>query len=141
MSDLWREWVEKAEEDFRIADAALRLIPGDNFDTACFHAQQCVEKLLKAILVRAGADVPRTHDLRRLSVLVTAVYLDWSADEEVLVRLTHAAVLFRYPGGRATADEARELLRDAADLRLLLRSALSLDPPDSSPSTDGEEAG
>lgn len=40
-----RAWVEKAEEDFVLANSALRrkkpLITG-----ACFHAQQCAEKYL-----------------------------------------------------------------------------------------------
>jgi len=86
---------------------------------------------VRPLLVKAGADVPRTHDLRRLSALVTAAYPDWSADEEPLVRLTHAAVLYRYPGGHATADEARDLLRDAHALRLRLTSVLDPSPPPS----------
>ena len=42
--------VKKAEEDFALARSALRrkkpLISG-----ACFHAQQCAEKYMKALLV------------------------------------------------------------------------------------------
>jgi HEPN domain-containing protein len=36
------------------------------FDTVCFHAQQCAEKYLKALLLQAGSEPPKTHDLRLL---------------------------------------------------------------------------
>jgi hypothetical protein len=57
-----RAWVEHAEEDFVLARAALRrkqpLASG-----ACFHAQQCAENHMKALLISKGADFPKTHDL------------------------------------------------------------------------------
>ena len=50
-------WVARAEEDFTLARSALRrkrpLIYG-----ATFHAQQCVEKYLKALLVARGWSFP-----------------------------------------------------------------------------------
>jgi len=33
------------------------------WDTVVFHAQQACEKLLKAIIIKAGQLAPRTHDL------------------------------------------------------------------------------
>src|SRR5262245_10700317 len=55
-------WVARAEEDFTLARSALRrkrpLMYG-----ATFHAQQCVEKYLKALLVARGLAFPRTHAL------------------------------------------------------------------------------
>ena len=35
-----------------------------------FHAQQAVEKFLKAVLVAHDVEPPRTHDIRELSVLI-----------------------------------------------------------------------
>lgn len=49
-----REWVEKAEGDFRTARRELLAPDSPNYDAACFHAQQCAEKYLKARLVEAG---------------------------------------------------------------------------------------
>ena len=50
-------WAEKGEEDFALARSALRrkrpLVTG-----ACFHAQQCGEKYMKALLVSRGAEFP-----------------------------------------------------------------------------------
>jgi len=36
------------------------------YDTICFHAQQCVEKYLKALLTSTHTDFPKTHDLIEL---------------------------------------------------------------------------
>src|SRR6266851_9756358 len=55
-------WIARAEEDFTLARSALRrkrpLIYGTTF-----HAQQCVEKYLKALLLSYRQAFPRTHDL------------------------------------------------------------------------------
>ncbi|HXJ91993.1 MAG TPA: HEPN domain-containing protein [Terriglobia bacterium] len=50
---LARGWFLKAESDLRTAE---RMIEGDGpYDTACFHAQQAVEKYLKGLLTFMGA--------------------------------------------------------------------------------------
>lgn len=36
------------------------------YDTACFHAQQAVEKYLKGVLAWRGLEIPRTHVLEEL---------------------------------------------------------------------------
>ena len=48
--------------------AALRALQDarqgkDQAEIACFHAQQCVEKYMKAMLAVSGLPIPRTHDL------------------------------------------------------------------------------
>ena len=50
MSPLTQEWVEKAEEDFRVATREYRARKHPAYNAACFHAQQCAEKYLKARL-------------------------------------------------------------------------------------------
>lgn len=53
-------WIAKAENDFLNIENNLSAsrVP---WDTVCFHAQQAVEKLLKAFLVRYGQAPPGTH--------------------------------------------------------------------------------
>jgi HEPN domain-containing protein len=46
-------WVQRAEEDYAIAAASVRRKQPWTYG-ACFHAQQCAEKYLKAILVAHG---------------------------------------------------------------------------------------
>lgn len=52
-----RQWVEKAENDLKNATHTLKLGRDCPTDTVCFHAQQCVEKYLKALLVWEGKDI------------------------------------------------------------------------------------
>ena len=48
MNPLTHEWIEKAEGDFTTAGRELRARKNPNYEAACFHAQQCAEKYLKA---------------------------------------------------------------------------------------------
>jgi HEPN domain-containing protein len=57
-----RDWVVKAEEDFILARVSARKKPPLAYGI-CFHAQQCAEKYLKAILVAKQQTFPKTHDL------------------------------------------------------------------------------
>lgn len=44
MQPLTAEWIQKAEGDLATARRELRARTSPNYDTACFHAQQCAEK-------------------------------------------------------------------------------------------------
>lgn len=55
-----REWLAFAEDDLRVARLAMK---EGVFAQVCFHAQQCAEKCLKALLTREGQLVPRTHKI------------------------------------------------------------------------------
>jgi HEPN domain-containing protein len=90
------EWVVKAENDLTNAAHTLKLRETCPTDTVCFHAQQCVEKYLKAILVMEGIDFPKTHDLERLMALVPAGLRPGVTSEEQ-ARLTEYATVARYP--------------------------------------------
>ena len=59
-------WAERAEEDYVVARSSLRYRKPLTY-VACFHAQQCAEKHLKAILVSKGEAFAKTHDLLLLS--------------------------------------------------------------------------
>jgi len=90
----------------------------------CFHAQQCIEKLFKALLIDRGTIPPKAHDLVHLSRLVRAVCQDWDWSMEELRYLTRAAVDFRYPGESADAEEAEQALQICAKIRPVLLSLL-----------------
>ena len=49
MNLLAQEWLKKAEDGLQAAKWLLQA-PIPNFDAVCFHAQQCAEKCLKALL-------------------------------------------------------------------------------------------
>ncbi len=113
-----RRWLERAEHDLRTAETMLN-VSDPPVDVACFHAQQCVEKCLKAFLCSADVDAPRTHDLVHL--------LDLCVDRDGCLEtlrdtaraLADYAVTTRYPDewreipveeGRDAAGKAREAM-------------------------------
>ena len=73
MSPRAEDWLAKAEADFGSMNWEMQA-PKPNFDAVVFHAQQCVEKLMKGVLERCGASIERTHDLNLLAHQVQAVY-------------------------------------------------------------------
>jgi predicted nucleotidyltransferase len=70
--EVTRQWVAKAESDLKTAAHILRLKVDCPTDAVCFHAQQCVEKYLKALLVLNGIEFSRTHQISVLVALAGA---------------------------------------------------------------------
>lgn len=122
-------WVAKAESDFEtvrlLMRQAARRRPGD---VVCFHAQQCVEKYLKARLIEGGRIFPRTHDLETLLNDVIQLEPLWSVYSPAVQFLTQFAVAFRYPGNDATPAEVRKASRYCRSIRRELRLAFGLKP-------------
>lgn len=63
---------------------------------ACFHAQQAVEKALKAVLAVYGIPVRKTHDLEEIYGNFQSPGVVCPIDLDELVQLTPYAALFRY---------------------------------------------
>lgn len=121
-----REWVTKAENDLKTAVHTLALGEECPTDVVCFHAQQCVEKYLKAVLVLEGIDFPKIHDIGELvALLPQAVNLDTTVEEQR--RLTEYATVTRYPGDYEPISlvEAREAVEIAKQIRDKIRNLLS----------------
>ena len=116
-------WVARAEEDFALARSALRRKVPLTYG-ATFHAQQCAEKYLKALLLARGQVFPRTHDLAALGDLCQQHSLRMPLPQDTLERLTAYAVQVRYPGEDPTPDEAREALHIAQAVRRWARTLL-----------------
>jgi len=63
MKPITSEWIAKAEGDFATLERECQVDDLANYDGICFHAQQCVEKYVKARLCEAGVEFAKTHDL------------------------------------------------------------------------------
>jgi len=100
------EWIEKAEGDWASLQREARARKNPNHDAACFHAQQCAEKYLKARLQEANVAFQKTHNLLDLLALVRAVEPGWNALQSDLAVLNNYSVDFRYPGKSATKAQA-----------------------------------
>lgn len=127
MNEVVREWIDKAEGDLLTATREAQADP-PNYDAACFHAQQCIEKLLKAVLIDKGQVPPKTHDLTVLSGLLNASYPEWHWPMEELRLLSRAAVVFRYPGEAAGQEEAEAALNVSKAMRERLLALLQASP-------------
>src|SRR5512136_1015258 len=126
MKPTTREWVKKAENDFKVASQILRRRKDIVPDAACFFCQQCVEKYLKARLLEGGITFPRTHDLLQLLNACLPVEPLWSAYSKVVDRMTDYAVGFRYPGHSATLREAKLAFKHCRSLRAEARRSLGI---------------
>jgi len=116
-------WVHRAEEDWLLARSALRRKVPLLYGTT-FHAQQCAEKYLKAVLVSRRHTFPRTHDLIALHDLCLGHGIRVPIDPDKLERLTAYAVQVWYPGEEPTLDEAQEALQIAQAVRRWARPIL-----------------
>jgi HEPN domain-containing protein len=126
MKPLTREWVKKAENDFKVAAQIIRRRKDVVPDAACFFCQQSVEKYLKARLVEAGIAFPRTHDLLSILNLCLQVEPLWAAYSKVVDDLADYAVDFRYPGHSATLRQAKLAMKHCCSLRVEVRQSLGL---------------
>ena len=106
MKPLTLEWIEKAERDFETMERESRVRKNPNRDAVCFHAQQCVEKYLKARLCDEGERIPKIHDLNALLDQVLPFEPLWEAYRESFVYLSEYAVNVRYPGDRVEKEDA-----------------------------------
>ncbi len=119
-----REWVFKAENDLANAVHTLKLGETCPTDTVCFHAQQCVEKYVKALLVLKGIDFPKVHDIEQLVARLPARARPNLTPEEQ-GKLTEYATGARYPGwGEIPLTEARRAVGVARRLRKEVRDLL-----------------
>ena len=126
MKLITREWIDKAEGDWHSAQREYRAHRRPNYDAACFHAQQCAEKYLKARLEEAGIAFSRTYNLISLLTLVLAVESTWTVLQPHLTALNISAVALRYPGISATKSNAASALKDRREVRRVVRQSLIL---------------
>ena len=125
MNKTVKEWIAKAEGDYLTAGRELKADEEPNYDAVCFHSQQCVEKLMKALLIHHGIVPPRSHDLVQLDQLLKPVLKEWSWEVQDLQFMTRAAVDFRYPGESADRGEAAEAFEICTRLRSKLLALFS----------------
>ena len=120
------EWIDKAEGDFVTALMSYRARKQPNHDAACFHAQQCAEKYLKARLEEAGLAIPKTHNLYALHTLILPLEPRWSVLATDLNVLSTFAVAYRYSGILATKVDARDAIKRCRNVRGIVRQTFGL---------------
>ena len=92
-----KQWRTKAQSDW----TTVQILLGSDqcpAETVCFHCQQFVEKLLKAILTAHSVETPETHDIRRLVQLAKSYAPKLSPLTDLSDQLTVHGVETGYPG-------------------------------------------
>ena len=115
--DIIKRWILKAKSDLKTARILMQ--SNELTDIVCFHAQQAVEKLLKAYLTYKNIKSSKTHDISVLLKLCIKEDKDFnSLDIEKLEQLTFYAVEVRYPDDFYVPDieEAKAALEQANKL-------------------------
>ena len=112
-------WLDFADRDLQ----AARLLVDSEYvsNVVLFHAQQCVEKCLKALLEENGVLVPQIHSVVKLNSLVMEeAGISLNLDEDELDLVDAVYIDTRYPSGLGllpsgfpTREDAREILRIA----------------------------
>lgn len=94
--------IEEAQRSLKVADRditafnILKEDPDAHDSVVNFHAQQAVEKSLKAVLYAYQIEFERTHDLVKLAQLLAHSGLVLPVSDDQLRLLNPFAVTFRY---------------------------------------------
>ena len=126
MNPLTLEWVEKAEADYITMQKLLPVTNPRLHDIICFHAQQCIEKYLKAWLQEKNIHTPRTHNLAELLDLIVPMlpaWYHWQPDFKIIMAY---AVDPRYPGDSRTAEDTHHAMHICGEVRQAVRTQLNL---------------
>ena len=118
------EWVAKAEGDFLTAGRELRARRSPNYDAVCFHAQQCAEKYLKAVLQEGEKHIPKIHNLIELMLFCEEIDSSFEMLRADLVTMERFSVRTRYPGETAEKGDAQSAYAAAGTARKFIRQKL-----------------
>ncbi len=120
------QWLAYANEDLCLARHGLKISEDmPPYRLIAYHAQQCVEKCLKAFLVYHNVDFPFTHNISTLLELCSK-HGEWIHQIQEAEILTPYAVTARYPGDdeEVTLEEATVAIDLAHRVRDIIASRL-----------------
>lgn len=114
-------WLKIAAEDLQAAEA---LFERRLYRMVCFHAQQSVEKICKALLADREVDFPRTHNILDLNNAISKIGLSAviADDEAVFLNSIYRA---RYPSEAGLLPQGEPLEQDAVRALAIARNTAS----------------
>ena len=126
MMPLTKEWVGKAEGDFATAGREFRARRSPNYDSTCFHCQQCALNYLRARLQEASIPFKFRHNLQTLVKIGRPVDRSWSELLPATGALKQFTQRVLYPGASATKDQAKDAVARCRAIRSFVRQSLGL---------------
>jgi HEPN domain-containing protein len=124
-AELCRGRLRKAKSDRIAMEASLG---AQAFDSACFHAQQILEKCLKAFLAYRRVQFPYTHNLSKLIELAAGIDPAFRSLLPTVAPLTPYAVELRYDDSFWPSQQVAEEARASA--LFVLQFVLDRFPPE-----------
>lgn len=112
MKQSTKEWINAAEDDLNTIE---RLITDSSLtNIMAFHAQQAIEKVLKAIIEEFSLGSIKTHNLQtllsKIEELQTLRY-----DENIIAEIDRLYIDARYPGDFGLMPFGKPTLIEASD--------------------------
>jgi HEPN domain-containing protein len=110
MKQITQDWLEAASIDIESIGYLLQneRLTGQ----VAFHAQQAIEKSLKALIEEHGGRVPKIHSLSKLFALCET-YISTSFDNDLVIALDSLYLESRFPGDLGLLPEGRPSLKQA----------------------------
>lgn len=119
-----KEWLEFAKMDLESAEFLLAMRPVP-VEIICYHCEQAAEKLLKAVLVAADIEPPKTHDLIQLCKKCTELDGAYGDLADACIELSPYGVQVRYPSNLdLNEDDMRYALKLCRQMDTAIREKL-----------------
>ena len=117
MKETTHEWLSRAKDDIDVVEEIKDIKHLTNM--VAFHAQQAIEKTLKAIIDEFDLGFVKTHQLERLLEIVKP-YIEFKIDHKFIQILDSLYIESRYPvdigllpNGKPTEEDANKFLEIA----------------------------
>jgi HEPN domain-containing protein len=117
MKEISREWLRKAQDDLDVIEEIKNKKHLTNM--VAFHAQQAIEKSLKAIIDEFDLGFVKIHQIERLLEIVKE-HLEVKIDYELVQMLDSLYIESRYPvdigllpNGKPTEEDANKFFESA----------------------------
>lgn len=119
MKEIADQWLNAAQDDLLVLG---RIAPDEHLThMVAFHAQQCIEKALKAIIEEHALGHIRTHNLARLFEIVRP-HATFDVDIVLIEKMDKLYIDARYPGELGLLPDGKPTVADARQFYECARS-------------------
>lgn len=98
-------------------EAAVERLKAEDYDLACFMAEQAVQLYLKSVILELSGEIPRTHSIRQLLSAISKLLDEkFDFDRRSLVFLEDAYIKARYFGSGYEREDAEDAIKIAEEV-------------------------
>lgn len=124
-SSNYKDWLLKAENDLKSAEAIMGYYEDPPTDTACYHCHQAAEKSLKGYLVYQESRLPWVHDLIELLNLCLGDNAEFEVLREDVEILNKYYIEAKYPADIPILFPKEEAGRAIERARMVMKTIKS----------------